>query len=172
MQSLAPEDVVYVGTSAKSLAPGVRLGWLELPAALVEDVVAAAHTARGHPSAVEQLTLAELIAAGAFDRHVRRARLAYRRRRDRLVGVLSGCAPAVEVSGIAAGLHALAHLPAADEQELIARAAARRGLALQGLGAFTEPGYERGPALVLGYATPPAHAYTASLARLRAVLSG
>lgn len=54
--------------------------------------------------------------------------------------------------------------------EVIERAAAEHGLALQGLGAFTQPGYERGPALVLGYATPPEHAFSATIARLRAVL--
>lgn len=109
--------------------------------------------------------------SGSFDRHVRRARLAYRRRRDRLVTALARDIPAVEVSGIADGLHALVHLPAATaEADVIARAATDHGLALEGLSAFTEPGHERGPALVVGYATPPDHAYTATLARLTATL--
>lgn len=167
MQSLAPGQVVYAGTAAKSLAPGVRLGWLVLPASLVEEVVEAKRARSPLPSTLEQLTLAELLAGGGFDRQVRRARLAYRRRRDRLLAALAG---RVEVTGIAAGLHALAHLPdGREEPEMVERAAAH-GLALQGLRAFTQPGYERAPALVLGYARPPAHAFSATVARLSAVL--
>ena len=63
LQALAPEHVVYAGTASKSLAPGVRLGWLVVPGALLEPVLAA----RAHgdwPSALDQLTLAELIASG------------------------------------------------------------------------------------------------------------
>jgi GntR family transcriptional regulator/MocR family aminotransferase len=170
MQSLAPAQVVYAGTAAKSLAPGLRLGWLVLPTSLLDEMVEIKRVSGGFPSTLEQLTFAELITSGAFDRQVRRARLAYRRRRDRLMALLASCMPVAEVTGIAAGLHALVHLPGSDEAEVVARAQAH-GLALQGLRDYTEPGYERGPALVVGYATPPDHAYTATLARLGAVLS-
>ena len=78
-------------------------------------------------------------------------------------------APAVEVSGIAAGLHVVAQLPDQREDEVIAAAAAH-GVAVEGLGRFAQPGDDHPPALVLGYATPPDHAYTAALARLVAAL--
>jgi GntR family transcriptional regulator/MocR family aminotransferase len=74
------------------------------------------------------------------------------------------------VSGIAAGLDVLVHLPERDEDDVVADAA-RRGLALEGLGNFAHPGHHRPPALVVGYATPPDHAFGAALARLGAVLS-
>jgi GntR family transcriptional regulator/MocR family aminotransferase len=172
MQSLVPDQVIYAGTAAKSLAPGLRLGWLVLPSALVDEVVEIKRARGMFPGTLDQLTFAELLASGGFDRQVRRARLAYRRRRDRLVAALAKEAPGVEISGIAAGLHALAHLPDRDESEVVAWAAAQHGLALQGLGDFTEPGYQRGPALVIGYATPPDHAYTSTLARLTTALTG
>jgi GntR family transcriptional regulator/MocR family aminotransferase len=119
--------------------------------------------------------MAELLTSGGFDRHVRRVRIAYRRRRDRLVSALAGRVPAVSVSGIAAGMHALVHLPpggdeaTATERAVIERAAIH-GLAVEGLGAYTAPGHERDPALVVGYGTPPEHAYTTALARLVAAL--
>src|ERR1700722_1801554 len=88
LQSLAPERVVYAGTASKSLVPGLRLGWLVLPAWLVDDVVAAKSAAMRLSSSLDQLTLAEFIASGGYDRQVRRARLGYRQRRDRLVSEL------------------------------------------------------------------------------------
>jgi GntR family transcriptional regulator / MocR family aminotransferase len=170
MQSLAPDQVIYAGTASKSLAPGLRLGWLVLPPALVDEIVAIKRSKGAFPSAVDQLTLAEFITSGAYDRNIRRARLAYRRRRDRLVQTLAEHAPAVAVSGIAAGLHVVAQLPDRSEEAAIA-AAAEHGVAVEGLGSFTHSGHEHPPALVIGYATPPDHAYTAALARLVAALA-
>ena len=170
LQSLAPEHVAYAGTASKSLAPGLRLAWLVLPARLVDDVVTAKVAAGRLSSSIDQLTLAEFITSGGYDRQVRRARLGYRRRRDRLVSELARRAPRARVTGIAAGLHALVTLPpGAPEDEVIADGA-RRGLALQGLESFTLGAQRYPPALVVGYATPAGHAFTTALARLCAVL--
>ena len=95
--------VVYAGTASKSLAPGLRLGWLVVPPRLLDAVTA--ELAAG-PSALDQLTLAEFITTGGYDRQIRRARLAYRRRRDRLAAALRR--QGLHVTGIAAGLQAVA----------------------------------------------------------------
>src|SRR5579859_697647 len=172
LQALAPEQVVYAGTASKSLAPGLRLGWLVLPARLVDEVVAVKAAAGRLSSSLDQLALAEFIDSGAYDRQVRRVRLAYRRRRDRLVAALRADVPQVRITGIAAGLHAVLRLPpGTDEDSLVARAT-RHGLAVEGLGAYCMPGHDGGgPALVVGYATPPGHAYSTAVARLCAVLA-
>jgi GntR family transcriptional regulator/MocR family aminotransferase len=171
LQALAPEQVVYAGTASKSLAPGVRLGWLVLPARLVDEVVAAKAVSGRLCSSLDQLTLTEFIDSGAYDRQVRRVRLAYRRRRDRLVAALRASAPQVRVTGIAAGLHAVLRLPPGPREDSLVARAARHGLAIEGLGNYCMPGHDGGgPALVVGYATPPGHAYSTAVARLCAVL--
>ena len=171
MQALAPDHVAYAGTASKTLAPGLRLGWLVLPPHLVDAVVEAKRLADGQNGVLDQLTLARFIEEGGYDRHVRRSRLVYRRRRDRLVAALRRDAPDMRVSGIAAGLHALVHLPAGEREEDVVARAARHDLAVTGLGDFGAPGQRHDPALVIGYARPAEHDFTAAIARLGAVLA-
>ena len=165
LQGLDPERVVYLGTASKSLAPGLRLGWMVLPGHLVDEVLAAKTSAERHPGALDQLTLAEFITSGAYDRHVRAMRLRYRRRRDRLVAALAERAPSVQVSGIAAGLHAVLRLPPGTEQQAL-HGASWLGLAVAGLDSFAygrAADAEAGAALVVGYGTPPEHGFSAAL---------
>ena len=170
MQALAPEHVIYAGTASKSLAPGLRLGWLVLPSQIVDEFVAVKTRSQRSSSALEQLALAEFIASGAYDRHVRRSRLTYRRRRERIVAALTNAAPNVRIIGLAAGLHLLVELPPGHcEQDTIARAA-QHGLALDGVRTYSAHPGDRGPALVIGYGTPPDHAFTGAVSRLCAVL--
>jgi GntR family transcriptional regulator/MocR family aminotransferase len=171
MQALAPEHVVYAGTASKSLAPGLRLGWLVAPGSMVEEVVAAKEMSGGSNGTLEQLTLAGFISSGGYDRQIRQSRLVYRRRRDRLIAALRRSAPAVRLTGIAAGLHAVAELPASVSEEAVVEAAARHGVAVDGLRMYTAPGFERGPALVVGYGRPAEHAFTTAVGRLCAALA-
>jgi GntR family transcriptional regulator / MocR family aminotransferase len=110
MQGLAPDRVAYVGTASKVLAPALRLAWLVVPGALVDDVARAKlHADRGSPTP-EQLAFADFLDCGAFDRHVRRTRQIYRRRRDALVAALQRHLPRLQFHGVAAGLHLMIEL--------------------------------------------------------------
>ncbi|MFE6284987.1 PLP-dependent aminotransferase family protein [Streptomyces sp. NPDC057877] len=170
LQGLDPDHVVYLGTASKALAPGLRLAWLVLPPGLVEEVTRAKGGADTCGS-FDQLTLAEFIGSGAYDRHLRAARLRYRRRRDALVSALATRAPQVRVTGIAAGLHAVLRLPPGTEPSVV-QAATWQGLALNGLSFFRHEAARTEPvdALVVGYGTPPDHAWAGALEALARVL--
>lgn len=164
VQGLDPEHVVYVGSVSKSLSPAVRLGWMVLPEHLVGPVAAAKGEREAWTGVVDQLTLADFIESGHYDRHVRRMRQRYRGRRDRLVAALAERAPHITATGIAAGLHAVLRLPPATERSTV-KAATWQGLALDGLADYRHPAatVSAVDGLVVGYATPPNHSYSAAL---------
>ncbi|MCD9902487.1 PLP-dependent aminotransferase family protein [Streptomyces sp. MT29] len=169
LQGLDPERVVYCGTASKSLAPALRLGWMVLPRGLVAEVLAAKGPSDWMSGTLDQLTLAEFLASGAYDRHVRSMRLRHRRR-DQLVAALAERAPGIEVSGIAAGLHAVLELPQGTERSVI-QAAAFQGLRLEGLATYRHPDAPAGrDALVIGYGSPSESAWAGALDALCRVL--
>ncbi|MFF8398668.1 PLP-dependent aminotransferase family protein [Streptomyces sp. NPDC016172] len=172
LQGLDPDRVVYLGTASKSLAPGLRLAWMVLPPGLAEEV-AAAKGGVDTCGVLDQLTLAEFLTSGAYDRHVRATRQRYRRRRDALVAAVTARAPEARVTGIAAGLHVLLRLPPGTEQSVV-QAAHWRGLALHGLARYSNLAARAEPvdALVVGYGTPPDHAWSGALDALCTVLPG
>ncbi|MCX2184441.1 PLP-dependent aminotransferase family protein [Streptomyces sp. SKN60] len=170
LQGLDPDRVVYLGTASKSLAPGLRIAWMVLPEQLVDEVVATKGTVDWVSSATDQLTFAEFLASGAYDRHVRAMRLRYRRRRDQLVAAVAAASPETRISGIAAGLHAVLELPEGTEESVL-RAAAFQGLALLGINRFRHPTVPRTrDALVVGYGTPSDSAWSGALEALCRVL--
>jgi GntR family transcriptional regulator/MocR family aminotransferase len=172
LQGLDPERVVYFGTASKSLAPALRVAWMVVPERLLEDVRAA----KGRVevvSVLEQLTLAEFITSGAFDRHVRARRQSYRRRRDQLIAALARSAPEVRVTGMSAGLQAVLELPPGTENRVL-RAAGRRGLMVSGMSEFRHDALDpaaAGPdALVVNYSAVSDSAWEGALNALCSVL--
>jgi GntR family transcriptional regulator / MocR family aminotransferase len=154
VQGLDPGSVVHIGTSSKTLAPGIRLGWMSLPADLVDEVKSAKAASDAGSPALEQLSMAELLASGDYDRHVARARQVYRRRRDALVGAIARRLPGLRLSGAAAGLHVLLRLPDSVDDIAVAEAAAARGVRVEALSPMSlVAASERG--VILGYSRLP-----------------
>jgi len=152
IQGLAPDRVIYAGSASKTVAPGLRLGWLILPPALVAPFAVAKYLGdRGTPS-LEQLAFADFLEHGEFDRHLRRMRPIYRARRDALLAALATHLPAVMPVGASAGLHVLARLPAGVDEGRVVELAAGVDVGVDGLAPYrVAPGPANG-GVILGYA--------------------
>jgi GntR family transcriptional regulator/MocR family aminotransferase len=151
LQGLAPSRVISISTASKALAPTVRLGWMLCPPDLVADIAdLKGRTDRGSPG-IDQLVLARLIESGRYDRHLRKMRREYARRRDALVEALAVHAPEVRVSGLAAGFHAIAHLPPGCTEAGAIAGAQAVSVGFHGLSANRSDRSVDPPALVLGF---------------------
>jgi len=163
LQGLAPDRVVSLGTVSKSLAPALRLGWAVVPAALAEEVTSGKRVAdRGTPG-IDQLALATLIESGRYDRHLRRMRAEYAARRDALVDALARHAPRLPVTGLAAGFHAVVHLPAGTDEPALVAAARERRVGLYGMSRYRSSGAAEPPQLVMGFGNTGQRAITAGI---------
>ncbi|MGV0741347.1 MocR-like pyridoxine biosynthesis transcription factor PdxR [Mycolicibacterium sp. XJ870] len=143
----APDRIAYAGSTSKSLAPALRLGWLIPPRRRYPDLVAAKHASDLGSPTVPQLVLARLLESGEYDRHIRLVRIRHRARRDALLEAL----PAARVTGVAAGLHLLLTLPEGVDDVALADDLREAGVLVHPLSWHRRlPGP---PGLVLGYAS-------------------
>lgn len=151
LQGLAPDHVVYGGSTSKILAPVLRLGWLIVPPHLIADVVEAKFSHDVTTEGLGQLTLARLIDSGDLARHLRPVRTRYRTRRDRLIQALAAEFPQATPVGAEAGLHLYLRLPpGADEGDLVRRAQAC-GLLVEEAAVHWADRGTAPPALLIGY---------------------
>ncbi|MGV9303639.1 MocR-like pyridoxine biosynthesis transcription factor PdxR [Nonomuraea sp. NPDC004354] len=170
LQGLAPDRVILSGSVSKSLAPGLRLGWIAAPLDLADAVRRArAEFDLGSP-VVEQYALAHFLRSGGYDRNLRRMRREYRKRRDALARALAEHLPEVSVGGIEAGLHVFVGLPEHwDEREVVAAAEAE-GLSAEPVGPMRFAGGS--PAIVIGFARLPVHHAADVVRRVKVRMSG
>ncbi len=152
LQGLAPERVAYIGSASKRLTPGMRLAWALPPSWLAWPLIQAKAVEDGGSEAIGQLALGDFIERGELDRHIRRMRLRYQRRREALLEALGRRLPQARASVGAAGLYELAELPAEVDEAALVAAAAECGVGLDGLSLhrFNPAGP---PGLVLGFAS-------------------
>jgi GntR family transcriptional regulator/MocR family aminotransferase len=167
LQGLEPERVIYAGTTSKTLAPALRLGWLVVPHHLVEPIRHGKYLADLGTARIEQHAFADFIARGELDRHLRRMRGKYRARRDALVRALAAELPDATVKGIAAGLHVTVELPPDCDTTAIRQAASERRIELRTLEDYQAVGP---PTLMLGYGALPEPAIVPGVRELAALV--
>jgi GntR family transcriptional regulator/MocR family aminotransferase len=163
LQGLDHDHVIYLGTASKSLAPGLRLGWLVLPDHVVDSIAEQKGETEETVGFLNQLAMTDFIESGAYDRHIRAMRSQYSRRRRQLVDTISQHAPAVHVAGMSAGLHVLLEQPGLTGAELTRRAA-REQLVVEPLDFFRHPeSTSDRDGVVVGFAAPSPSSWSGAL---------
>ena len=155
VQGRAPDHVAYIGSTGKTLAPAIRLGWAVLPESIADAVAEELSSSMLHVSGIDQLAFAEFMRRGEFDRHLRRMRGIYRARRDVLIEALDEHLPELHVSGIAAGLHVVLELPERGLEKPVVEQARAAGVLVQSVSEHALPGFDGLPALLVGYGCVP-----------------
>jgi GntR family transcriptional regulator/MocR family aminotransferase len=168
---MAPHQTIYLGTASKTLAPGLRLGWIVAPPQLVPPLATLKYQADGGSPSLTQHVFARFADSGDYDRHIRLCRHDYRQRRDALSRAVADELPGLVLRGIAAGLHATLLLPPACDDEALARRAAAHGLRVRSLASY-RLGHETGaPGLVLGYGLLPTPTIAPAIRALAEVIT-
>ncbi|HKH50485.1 MAG TPA: PLP-dependent aminotransferase family protein [Mycobacterium sp.] len=152
LQGIVPDRVVYIGSTSKTLAPGLRIGWMVLPAHLVAPVTLSKGLADTGSSVMDQIAFAKLLTSGGYDRHLRQMRRRYLARRNTLLRALARYLPEATVLGAAAGVHLTVRFPDGfPVADLVRRAAEMRVRAEPLAPCYAEP-ETAPPGLILGYA--------------------
>jgi GntR family transcriptional regulator / MocR family aminotransferase len=171
LQGLAPDRVVYVGSASKVLSPALRIGWVGVPEDLMSDVTRHKLLADRGSSALDQLSFADFVTRGELDRHLRRTRHIYRRRRDILVDALQQRCPGVRINGVAAGLHLLMELAPGAPEDAVVLAAQQQSIRVYGARPYWAG--RNGPAaLLIGYGSLHESRIPEGVERLARVLRG
>jgi GntR family transcriptional regulator / MocR family aminotransferase len=172
VQGLAPDRVVAMGSTSKTLSPTLRMGWLLCPPRLHQAVgVEKQLLGRGAPG-LDQLALAALIESGRYDRHLRQMRSVYKSRRVALVSALARYAPDVAVTGLAAGCHAVLRLPDGVAEEAAVAGCAAESVAVYGMSRYRSDGATEPAQLVLGFGNVPERVIVDTMRRVGPALSG
>lgn len=155
LRSLAEDDrVAYLGTLSKVLTPAVRLGYVIAPRLLTGRLIREKSLADWHTPHPVQIALAHFVRGGHLERHVRRMRRVYARKRHVLSVALGVLAPHARLTGIDAGLHACLELPAHVNAASVAAACDARGVRVGTLDTYFDASASVPPdrsALLLGY---------------------
>ncbi|ACZ90342.1 PLP-dependent aminotransferase family protein [Streptosporangium roseum] len=154
LHGLDPDRVVLLGTLSKSLAPDIGVGWLVAAPELLAAIVRTRQNLSDRTSGPAQQAVAVMMEQGDLDRHLRRMRLEYARRRAAVVDVLGPM-----VTGDTAGLHVMVELPGEIIPSILEEAR-ERGVLLDSTSTRHHHGEVRRHGLVIGYGS-------ASLAEIR-----
>lgn len=169
MQGLAPERVLLLGSFSKSLAPVTRSGYLVAPREVIRVLAGTRPLTDRAPATLDARALADVLASGAYARHLRGARQAIRHRHEVLLAALEAELPGWRVTPTRAGLHVHLTLPPGLSEAEAANRAAAAGVALTPAGPLAQ--LPRPPAALLAFAHLPPERLRAGVARLAHALT-
>lgn len=154
-QGVAPDRVVYLGSTSKTLAPGLRIGWMVLPEPLVAPIRTAKSLADTGSSVMDQIAFARFLASGDYDRHLRQMRRRYLARRNTMMLALAEYLPQATVLGAAAGVHLTVRFPTDFPIDALIHEATAMRIRVEPLAPCYADPAAAPPGLILGYANLP-----------------
>ena len=152
LQGVAPDRVILLGSTSKTHAPAIRIGWIAAPGVLLPELAERKDAADRGSSAPRPVRIrpAAWTAVGTTGTCAP-CRSIYRRRRAALVAALGEWAPWLRATGIEAGFHGLLRLPSGSDEDDVVDRVAERSVALRGLKAVTRSFPPGLPTLALGF---------------------
>jgi 2-aminoadipate transaminase len=125
--ALHKENVVYISTFSKTLAPGIRLGWALAPQAVIDRLVQAKQGVDLHTSTLTQMVVHDLCHRGILRAHVERLRAVYKARRDLMLQTMEQEFPSdVKWTKPKGGLFLWVRLPEGVDSEELLRVAVQK----------------------------------------------
>jgi GntR family transcriptional regulator/MocR family aminotransferase len=158
--------VIYLGSTRKTLGPGLRLGWAVLPDRLIPRVQELSKSLL-HVSSFDQLAFRDFLARGDYDRHIRKMRGIYRKRRAVLIDALHEVFPDSLIAGPAAGLHVVLLTGRSGVARNVCAFSRERGVALDSICDHALPGYDGPEGILVGFGQVSEAALPAAVAELR-----
>jgi GntR family transcriptional regulator/MocR family aminotransferase len=147
--------VIYIGTFSKTLFPGLRLGYMVVPRQVAASFAAGRAVIDKYPQVINQIVLADFMVAGHFDRHLRKMRKSYDKKRIALLEALhKEVGDVLQLGPSDAGMHICGYLPDDIPDKQVALAAEKRGIELLPLSEFYI-GVEPRNGIILGYTAIP-----------------
>ena len=173
MQSLDGRGrVIYMNTFSKSLAPSIRISYMVLPSALMEEFQRKLGFYSCTVPSFEQYTLARFLSRGHFEKHINRMRKFYRSRRNRVVQMHRECAVADRLTILEqdAGLHFLLKVDTSLTDTQLTARLAEKGVRVRALSEYFHDRPEDRHCLVVNYSGLKEESLQASLEILGEVM--
>ncbi|MDX2969164.1 MocR-like pyridoxine biosynthesis transcription factor PdxR [Kribbella solani] len=164
LRAMLGDQVIYVGSVSKLLAPALRIGWMLAPAQYKDELINKKRLADLGNAALPQLTLAQLMESGELERQLRFLRRRHRTRRDAMVNAIHKHLPTATIHGAAAGLHLTITFDNPVDDVELAAAALQSGVKCHPLSWHCQ--LPHAPGLVLGYAARTPTEITTAIATI------
>jgi GntR family transcriptional regulator / MocR family aminotransferase len=168
LYGLDPESVIYLGSATKTFTPALRVGWLAAQPSLLARLAAISDRLDAGPAGPAQHAVLALLTSGDFERHVRRMRHEYTRRRAALAATFAA-GTAGHLAGDQAGIHVV--LQTRHDADEIAATARQHGVAVGTLTRFYS-GPVTSSGLVIGYGGAPLAQVSSGSRILHQILTG
>ena len=150
LQRQAPGQVIYLGSTRKTLGPFARLGWAVLPDQLIPRMQELSASLL-HVSSFDQLAFGEFLVRGYYDRHIVKMRAVYRQRQAVILDALEAAFPDSSIVAPAAGLHVVLQTGRDGLARAVCSVARKRGMALDPISEHTLPGYDGPEGILVGF---------------------